>query len=48
MVVIIQDHMQTLNLFGRVDGHKCMVGVDKSDQLLSYYGFSHRTVKWRR
>ena len=23
-------------------------GVDKSDQLLSYYGFSHRTVKWWR
>ena len=23
-----------------------MGGVDKSDQLLSYYGFSHRTVKW--
>ncbi len=25
-----------------------MGGVDKSDQLLSYYGFSHRTVKWWR
>ena len=23
-----------------------MGGVDKSDQLLSYYGFNHRTVKW--
>jgi hypothetical protein len=23
-----------------------MGGVDKSDQLLSYYGFSHRCVKW--
>jgi hypothetical protein len=23
-----------------------MGGVDKSDQLLSYYGFSHRRVKW--
>ena len=23
-----------------------MGGVDKSDQLLSYYGFSHRMVKW--
>ena len=23
-----------------------MGGVDKSDQLLSYYGFCHRTVKW--
>lgn len=23
-----------------------MGGVDKSDQLLSYYGFPHRTVKW--
>ena len=23
-----------------------MGGVDKSDQLLSYYGFRHRTVKW--
>ena len=25
-----------------------MGGVDRSDQLLSYYGFSHRTVKWWR
>ena len=25
-----------------------MGGVDKSVQLLSYYGFSHRTVKWWR
>ena len=25
-----------------------MGGVDKADQLLSYYGFSHRTVKWWR
>ena len=23
-------------------------GVDKADQLLSYYGFSHRPVKWWR
>ena len=23
-----------------------MGGVDKSDQLLSYYGFNHRTIKW--
>ena len=23
-----------------------MGGVDKGDQLLSYYGFNHRTVKW--
>ena len=26
--------------------NKYMGGVDRSDQLLSYYGFSHRTVKW--
>ena len=26
--------------------NKYMGGVDKSDQLLSYYGFKHRTVKW--
>ena len=25
-----------------------MGGVDKSDQLSSYYGFCHRTVKWWR
>jgi len=25
-----------------------MGGVDKSDQLLSYYGFPHRTIKWWR
>ena len=25
-----------------------MGGVDKSDQLLSYYGYCHRTVKWWR
>ena len=25
-----------------------MGGVDKADQLISYYGFSHRTVKWWR
>ena len=23
-----------------------MGGVDKGDQLLSYYGFNHRTIKW--
>ena len=28
--------------------NKHMGGVDKSDQLLSYYGFTHRTVKWWR
>ena len=28
--------------------NKYMGGVDKSDQLLSYYGLSHRTVKWWR
>ena len=26
--------------------NKYMGGVDKGDQLLSYYGFPHRTVKW--
>ena len=29
--------------------NRYMGGVDTADQLLSYYGFSHRTVKlWRR
>ena len=28
--------------------NRYMGGVDKSDQLLSYYGFAHRTVKWWR
>ena len=32
-----------------VDQYNCfMGGVDKSDQLLCYYAFSHRTVKWWR
>lgn len=32
-----------------VEQYNCyMGGVDKSDQLLSYYGFCHRTVKWWR
>ena len=32
-----------------VEGYnRHMGGVDKSDQLLSYYGFGHRTVKWWR
>lgn len=26
--------------------NKHMGGVDKSDQLLSYYGFTHKTLKW--
>ena len=28
--------------------NKYMGGVDRGDQLLSYYGFPHRTVKWWR
>ena len=28
--------------------NKYMGGVDTADQLLSYYGYSHRTVKWWR
>ena len=28
--------------------NKYMGGVDHADQLLSYYGFPHRTVKWGR
>ena len=32
-----------------VDYNRFMGGVDKSDQLLSYYMFHHRTVKcWKR
>ena len=31
-----------------VEYNMYMGGVDKGDQLLSYYGFSHRTVKWWR
>ena len=28
------------------DYNTYMGGMDKSDQLLSYYPFTHRTVKW--
>ena len=31
-----------------VQYNKYMGGVDQADQLLSYYGFGHRTVKWWR
>ncbi|ETW92660.1 MAG: hypothetical protein ETSY2_52870 [Candidatus Entotheonella gemina] len=31
-----------------VEYNKFMGGVDRGDQLLSYYGFPHRTVKWWR
>ena len=29
-----------------VDYNKHMGGVDRSDQLVMYYGFPHRSVKW--
>ncbi len=31
-----------------VEYNKYMSGVDRADQLLSYYGFGHRTVRWWR
>ena len=31
-----------------VEYNRYMGGVDKGDQLLSYYGFPHRTVTWWR
>ena len=31
-----------------VEKYMYMGGVDKGDQLMSYYGFSHCTVKWWR
>ena len=31
-----------------VEYNRYMGGVDHADQLLSYYGFGHRTVKWWR
>ncbi len=31
-----------------VQYNKYMGGVDRADQLLSYYGFGHRTVQWWR
>ena len=31
-----------------VQYNEFMGGVDHGDQLLSYYGFSHRTLKWWR
>ena len=31
-----------------VEYNRFMGGVDRGDQLLSYYGFPHRTVKWWR
>ena len=31
-----------------VDYNKHVLGVDKLDQLMSYYSFLHKSVKWRR
>ena len=31
-----------------VEYNKYMGGVHQADQLMSYYGFGHRTVKWWR
>jgi len=31
-----------------VEYNRYMGGMDHADQLLSYYGFGHRTVKWWR
>jgi hypothetical protein len=29
-----------------LDYNKCKIGVDKSDQMLSYYSFQRKSVKW--
>ena len=31
-----------------VDYNTYMLGVDKLDQMMSYYSFLHKTVKWWR
>ena len=31
-----------------IEYNQYMLGVDKLDQLVSYYNFVHRTVKWWR
>ena len=31
-----------------IEYNKYMGGVDRGDQLLTYYGYPHRTVKWWR
>ena len=58
MLSLISEQRQSRNAPGGIEEvlkprmveeyNKHMGGVDKADQLLSYYGFCHRTVKWWR
>ncbi len=41
------DHIEQVDKPVCIDQYnQFMGGVDKSDQLLSYYGFHHKTIKW--
>ena len=37
-----------LKLLMIVDYNEHMLGVDKFDQMMSYYSFLHKTIKWWR
>ena len=40
--------LQKLKLLMIVDYNKHMLGVNKLDQMMSYYSFLHKNIKWWR